>query len=497
MHITKQFHQSSWSPLFLSLGALLTLYGHLIFEKKLVKIDYVLVVEKLKNIKNINHYFESLFAGSLSDFQPIRDLSHLIDIPFEFLFSGNLFLLNNFLIWSLSSWVFISILKKLEINKNVRLFIWLCFITHPILSEVLPWIMARKHLLSSLFFLLMLNELLNQTSKKWKLILFYILSVLSQPISVLAPLLLFSTNKTLKEKKEITLILVPTMIIAIMGNYYFYNNLFFEQQGVHKFIEQKELSYSLMQFGRSFYQILIPFFPAFDYRPYSIENFFGLILLTLSLIGVYLTKKLNQSQKILVTTLFFFPLLIVFTKTTSLFIQNTYLVIPLTGFLITIGFILNRLKQLPWPIYFIPLILSLSSYLESTKWKNYKTFWKSSYSREPSCINSTWHAQNLWSQKEIKEALEVSRKIIKRRCAYQSRSYRVAGANIYINSIVFDDSLTKDKKLRLIEKVNLSSNTKKFLKLIINYNKNKKEEILELAKELNIKRENILLDRVN
>ncbi len=124
------------------------------FRSEPIMVDYTLIIEPLKDIRGIIHYFNMLIDGDLYDIQPIRDFSHLFDIWLENIFTFNqVGLLQNILILFLTSF-FIFRISLFFLPKKISLFLALIFIFHPLSFNVYVQITSRKHILSFLFFLL-------------------------------------------------------------------------------------------------------------------------------------------------------------------------------------------------------------------------------------------------------------------------------------------------------------------------------------------------------
>lgn len=156
--------------------------------------DCVLFLDN-ENVKGLT--WENIKAiwrpGKNPSFQPIRDLSYALDYT---LFKEKPFWyhLENVIFYLLNCWLIYLIVWK--ISKNYMISFWssLLFLLHPVHTEAVAWVTARKEVLMGMFFLLAFYFHIN---KNFLLaIIFFIASILAKPVAEMFPLIALAYDIT-------------------------------------------------------------------------------------------------------------------------------------------------------------------------------------------------------------------------------------------------------------------------------------------------------------
>ena len=400
-------------PLKLAVLTILALisYWPILFTQQLVNPDAQLVFPILLKATTLGEYLKFLLHFFTLDFQPIRDLSLLIDISIFNSTGFNSMILQN-LVWWIAS---LCVLEKLIKNthptiKAQHVFcIVALFSIYPLFSQTVGWGLARKHLLSFFFTLLATERLTRQDSPlnlKASLILasYSLLAILSQPINVLWALwaLIYSwQNKLLKTQLKY---LTPALIIMAAGiviNYLYYTQspVFLAYYG-KKTNEAFAFSDMILALGHYFFQIFIPYLLAFTY---TLAHWSTLVGIPLMVCFFYvLHKRKIASSFILIWSSFaLLPLLVILNKPSMLF--DSYLLIPATGVLILLIPLLQsfKLKYLPQIAIIALIIWSALNIHQVQQWKDDHLLAKRSFERRPSCLAAAMYLSVSYENEQL------------------------------------------------------------------------------------------------
>jgi hypothetical protein len=312
--------------------SLLALYSNLIKTDPLLSYDDRPLVGAIESISSVKTYVAGIKNGFIPDIQPVRDFSYLIDIWTMKNTTLHSFHLTNLLIWWLIVVIFFHLIKQ-QSNLTLATVFAIYVAFNPVFASSIAWVAARKHLLSTLFiisatyFCVQKKDQIYSLKNFSTILIFYILSVLSQPINVLWPLWFFAYTYK-KSKKLPQIILLSVMVILIFANYRYYNSELFESISAFGKFNSEGLSpgTSLLALGRYFLLSFIPFgaLPHSHYQG-SIENIVGLFLFSLALALLFVKSNKQKIEMYLAFLYFLLPLGVVTFKTTNVFCSDTYL----------------------------------------------------------------------------------------------------------------------------------------------------------------------------
>lgn len=371
-------------------------YWPILHPATLVNPDAQLVIPILLKASSIGEYFKFLFHFFTLDFQPIRDLSLLIDISIFNSTGFNSMILHNLVWWIASLFVLEKILKNIHptIKSQYLFLIIALFSIYPLFSQTVGWGIARKHLLSFFFTLLATERLTRAYSplnlKASLLVASYaLLAILSQPINVLWSLwaLIYCWQK--KNLKTQFKYLAPALIIMVAGialNYLYYTQspVFLTYYG-KKTNEAFAFSDMILALGHYFFQIFIPYLLAFTY---TLAHWSTLVGIPLIVCFFYiLHKRKIASSFILIWGSFaLLPLLVILNKPSMLF--DSYLLVPATGVLILFIPLLQsfKLKYLSQIAIIAIILWSALNIHQVQQWNDDYLLAKRSFERRPSCL---------------------------------------------------------------------------------------------------------------
>ena len=438
----------------------------LLFKSPAVSLDYNLVIAPLEDIRGPVDYWHKFIEHKILDLNPIRDISHLIDLM---IFSHTGFdpsLIVNYLLFLLVLFLFFKI-TNISTNKKISIILTCLLSVHPIFVSIISIITWRKHLLSAVFTLTAIY-LLQQNKGRLKAWIFYMLSLLSQPINigisawlVIKDRFMAKMSWTQALKRNLPFLL-SSLFIAI-ANLYYYKYI---MEGIQQFTKYFDGNWGdrLLSIGRSFYQILFPTSYTLFYYRASIENFIGLILLVVLLFITYKNKK--KTDLFIYWFLFFINLLVINFQTTTVFLFDAYLIIPT----IAIFFIISKLisdKVLSRSINLIFLLLyfllASKSFWESFLRTDTFRFYQTHYKREPACGVTAKYLQLLILKDEVKEFQDVAQDALVRNCL------QITPANSEYLFLIIAYQFYLSRNFEISEKISLIQNkkTKNFLDQLI------------------------------
>lgn len=472
------------------------LYRPLLFVHTTTSIDFPLVVTPLENIYSLSGYFKD-FAHKILDIQPIRDLSLMIDVLILRKTGIRTYELHNLIVWFFCVVLVYKLLLQFKVNCYLTRVLTIIYAINPLFVSTIASAANRKHLLSYLFILLATiytikwNE--NKKHSSWpyliKIPIFYTLSLYSQPITIFWPLwfiFYFTINnirlpsltsltfeetiikiKSLINEQKVQLKKYACMffllsIIAIITaaiNSYYYAHAYLTSTAVEKYSEGFDLlGIKFLVLGRAFFQLLLPYRLVLFYNPGSWPNIIGLIILPLF---YFLFHKIFGITKTILWGMFFFlPLLTVLYKSTSVFLFDSYLLLSSLGYFVMLLLLLAHFfnhffhqlatssHQLTFIIFSILIvIISYKTHNEILLRKDYIKYSTTCYEREPSCQNIYFHAVNLWSKNDHKNALPITYEFINNGCYAYFKGDGAGMEKLFALAVYFDPSLPLNKKV--------------------------------------------------
>lgn len=341
------------------------------------------------------NYFQNLFSLKTIDFQPVRDLTLKLDLWIFNTFDFRSVIWQNFIWWLGCCLVIFLILKKIHQKKShLPLLLTVIFGVYPLFVPVVGWGMSRKHILSFFFILMATYHLVNRKDLSLKSSLkiagFFLLSVLSQPITLLWSVwALIYLGKNFP-RYAILKFLVPSFAVtAVIGTinyiYYQYSEVF-KHHFESKTSEALNIADKLLALGHYTFQLFFPFQLSFKYELGDYQVLIGLIPLAVILFLCYKFKSF-RTLSLEWLSLGFLTLIVILNTPNVL--SDSYLLVPAFTLLVVCSFYVKA------HIVFAPLLLVLSiySFFESKNWLDSIQLTKVSFERRPNCRNALNYAR--------------------------------------------------------------------------------------------------------
>jgi hypothetical protein len=371
---------------------LLLSYFQVLSSHYVVNPDGQYILERLADRQG--KYLSDLLSFLTIDFQPVRDLTFYLDLKFYQYLGWNTFIWQNIFWWFGSALVLRQVLRKIfkEIADN-RLWVIVCaFSVYPLFGQVLPWGIARKHILSFFFILLATNELLLyecslKRSHVIKLYLFYVLSVLSQPISIGWPVWAFLycwSKKIAGSLKWLSLLGVLQIVLMAINYWYYTTSIAFAFYYPAKASDPFNIADKLLALGHHAFQIVLPYLPAFQYQLGHWSSLVGLGLLVI--IGMFIYKATYLRKYLHWLIFILLPLGVVMTDSHMLF--DTYLLIPAAGSWILLTAVLTRHPKSHYILFVLILFWIPFTEVTSSSWTDEISMQAQGFHNRPSCLSA-------------------------------------------------------------------------------------------------------------
>ena len=389
------------------------------------------LVEDIRLVHSFDEYVEAIKHYRVADIQPLRDLSYKIDSYFEPFVGKKIYIITNLSLWMLTCFFAYNILLKLSGSTQTCQALILIFCTHPLYVQTVAWISARKHLLSFLFILIATDAFVQIL--KWgatrklnlKMIIFFLASLLSQPISLFWSVWAFIAHYCKsKNFAKSFMFCVPIFSISfIVGllNVYYYEYIFSPALGVSKYADSNDFADRLLALGRYFVQIVLPISYASFYFIGSTLNLAGIVFLVL---GIFFSYKLfSLESNIKGWSLFFLGLFPVVCNMTNVFISDTYVLLASFSIFMLIAensLLLEKYKSIFLPVLMLSIPFVFRAHVEASLFTDTSLYFKTSYLREPDCINLQFYVQDLFEQGNTTEGAKLGDQMILRQCHWAS-----------------------------------------------------------------------------
>lgn len=421
-----------------------------------IMLDYEIIIKPLININSLSDYFEQIKVGKIHDFQPIRDLSHRLDLfLIEYFKFEKIALLHNILILAFTCLILFKTLLYFFEDK-VAFYLVSLFIVHPLTFHIYVSITNRKHILSFLFFMISYFYFLN-SRKKYISYTSYFLSLFSQPINVFAPLFFLTHIK--KEKlflKKNILYFVPYLLIFASGvilNLYYYEIFHYKKVGLSNmqyiYIYSDIFNAIAVHFRQFFWPFSFSTYYTFD----KINIFISLISAPIFCMYIY---KINRSVfKKFIVLLFsiFFILYGHKSNVLSVLIQDSYLLTPSFVFLVFIGLIWKRYGS-KFEYILIPIILfsfCTSLYFSSLRTNKYN-YYQHTLKTESHCRVQQFVVEEAISNNLQQDVLTYGMNWLNEKCNIIGKDLGYRKAFINTHLVFLSSDFTVDEKISLFIK---------------------------------------------
>jgi hypothetical protein len=436
---------SSIPSIFWPVFFLIVAYSPVLFSSAVFSPDASIILPYLDGVTSLKNYWHDLLNLKTIDVQPVRDFSLWIDLLILKHSGLKSFIWQNLFIWILAVWIIGSILRQLfpqitawKINAALIL-----FALHPVFNTSINWSMGRKHLLALLFITLATNNFLRAKASNFKIVLFYLLGVFSQPIVILWPLWAV-TYQWMNERKSLkqNWPLWSGLGLTFAGSTY-WNFLYYQTSPVFQSIYDSktafafEFSDKILALGHYSFTLLWPT-PAFYYDLGHWSTLAGLVALGLF---TYLCLGLRLDKKFLTSWSFFGLLPLFIVLNTPRLLSDTYLLIPALAVLILLVGLRERIAvHIPgWVVAFAVLVFVGINHIESRAWTDPLLFAERNYQRRPNCLSALSLARMKFSKEKLpsedEKAFMQENSCLTPQTKYQILELMVLSANlVYYNS---------------------------------------------------------------
>lgn len=385
-----------------------------------------MLLESIASVASIGDYVAEVQQNRTIDVQPVRDLSYLFDIKVARLLHLRVppFHITQLVIWSICLWLVLELLLINELSVSgiiVGLSVIAC---HPIVTNSVGWIAARKHLLAFLFILLATRSVLLRKSRKLTFC-YYMLAMLSHPLFVLWPIWVYFADRAsgaevfrvvdwLKKRVE----LVVGMLTVAALNQWYYSTRYIDHTGIRKEVADAtiRLLAPALALGRDFVQLFAPIWLSAEYSPWSWQNFAGLIILLVCVVigarRLFIFRSQNretlwQSRGFIWSTFACLVLAPVTLVATNVFVSDTYLLAPLVAMGLGLAWLWPRFSAHRFARPVVVIVIACCcwlSYGNARTWVSDEALWANAYRHEFTRLTVAHRAQWLIKQNMFDEA---------------------------------------------------------------------------------------------
>jgi hypothetical protein len=449
-----------------------------------IMVDKAIIIDPLMDISSPTEYFNQLVSGKLYDVQPIRDLSHLVDIWLsEFTKNEQIPLIQNILILALTCFFLFKILNVF-FDKNISTFLTLIFLSHPATFNIYVEFTARKHILSFFFFLVSFHYF-NKEAKREKGLLFksyffFAISILSHPINsfafiIFSLLLKLKYQNTSKQilKKSFPYFLVFLSLVSI--NLYYYNVIHITKSNVPNVQYAFDLSLLIYGMALHFKSYFFPVYFSRFYEFFDLSTFITIIVTPIVFLAGYKKDKVLTTISAALSFSIFFALYGHKSNILNVLYQTYYGLTTSLACTILLGVFIKKSFSTHYYLLFIPLIF-ISNFYGSIRNDRYTYFYSSS-KIEKECRMTQTVLTIAIQKKDLQKIKELSPNYIRQRCRILGED--LSNRHVYINSILIytSDEFTYEQKQDMFSSKFPNFEDKAFLLGGLEYEKNGKTEL--------------------
>ncbi len=454
------------------------------FINQEISLDSELIIKPLEAVNSPSDYFKLFNNGKIADFQPIRDLLHLIDIKITKLTGfKRTSLFTNFLIFLATTYVLFQFLSCFFRNK-LSFIGTLLFSVHPIIIHVYTDPAQKKHILSLLFLLLTLKFIYKKNEPK-KALVSYILLLCSQPINALIPPYYFLQveKDNFRDQKKLLMLssFAAILVFFLAVNFSIYG--IFEPQRVQA-IPDLDLLNLVGSIGLFIRQIIFPFWFSTYYDLLKNINFIFAGIGLLFLFTSFLKKKTEFIKFIIPIFLIFMTLYGIKSNVYNLYFYNSYLLTPL---IFSICMLLSFLEKFPYKkiatlSYLLASLFFCITLFYSSKRTNKYDLYTYQVTTEANCRQMEWLTVEAIKRAYTDDVYNYSRWWIKNDCApiYNQSTFWFIQAHYVVENL----QISFAHKLKYIDDIFSLELDRSLLKLIVLKRENRTEELLQELKKL-------------
>ena len=308
------------------------------------------------------------------------------------------FHLDNLLLHVLGAFLVFLLLQKLGLRRSTSMLGSLLFLVHPINTEAVAWVSARKDLLSSVFTLLaLLMYRYNGTGRNGITMLFFVLALFSKPVAIILPLALLIidwkeqgriTQHTILKKWPFFLLSAIFLIIGLYG----------KQRNIGALTVMQTFLLAAKSTALSVHTFFWPTALSPIYlqtNPISITQ--GEFLIPLFLVtatALIILLSLRKTRVIAFAALFYFLFLLPsfsnFAKDQDVyFFSDRYIYVSQIGLLFILGYGIDRLARRNWQwICTAPLVVLFAwqAHAQSLHWKDSETLYRDALAKNDQSV---------------------------------------------------------------------------------------------------------------
>lgn len=445
------------------------------------------LIDELKSISSISEYISAWGKYQIHDLQPVRDASLIIDRELSKAFGISTYLYTNFLLWLIIVYLIIHVSFKYSklsyINTCLVLGMYLC---HPIFIKSVSQVGVRKHLLAFIFILMFFKEFLKKPESvktNSKACLYFLLSLLSQPINIFIPVWALYHLRFVKklDLRKIAIRLSPYFIMSlIIGviNLWWYQEIDQAAIGVAKYSSENMFGDKILAVGRYFSFFLIPINFSGFYGKESILCVLGIFIGPLYMFFSY--KSLKKVHFVSLLVLFFCAILPVTINLFLTFVSETYFLFgSLTLFCILI-LIIQKIKNEKIVSFGLILMLGLNLYQSTRLLRvniNKDQYFQIAYNNDQNCINLNYLVQDLFYQEKVKEAVHYGTLLINRKCSWYNKETHQDFSLMIAKILVYSNGQFEARERKLIKLAQVNYHLK--LALALFYIRENRASIVE------------------
>ena len=460
--------------------------------KEPIMLDYEIIIQPLESMNNLSDLLNSYINHTNFDIQPLRDISHLIDIKLSNENTKNIIpLIHNIIIYLITALFLYKNFTLMAFSpKNVTLLIAI-FLAHPAIFQIYVEFTARKHILSFLFMQISIFFYLKtffKSNKEYaKSFLFYLFSLLSQPINALGFINFLFYQKNINYKKRFLQILPfgSMLVLFFVLNKFYYN------------LKYDETSKDIVDMSLYKFFIASAFYLRQLFLPYSFSSYYDyysrilIIYLLISPLFYYFVYKLDKNRFIMFFILAMAPYLTLYGTKTNIYSDlyfNYYLLPFFFVFLLFVNLILQKFpKSFFFVKYITPIIFCSISIYYSTLRVDKFSFYKDNLKRETHCKTLETVLMKYIELGDVPNIVENGNVWLAHPCLIYSKITGFQYGFIFTHLLYIDRNLSINEKLNMFAKKYTEPNDLLVLKIgLLISNKFPDKEIQDELKKFDL-----------
>lgn len=421
--------------------------------------DDFALVDPMRKVDSLSGYMEAVRNNRILDIAPMRDLSYWLELRAGDLLGVVNHQAGNVALWLIAVAVFYSLLGLVGVATPSREAAAAIVAFHPIMHSSVYWIAGRKHLLSALFIICATRAIVRWHKESRGLALaglFFLLSIVSQPINVGFPVFaafyLWRKGHLREFRVRVFLALIGVMAVAAaLGNALYYASDAYQSFGGAKFRGESVhlIAQRFLVWGRYIFQLVFPVKPSVI--PYNLPtwpSFVGLALMSGLLYLAFRFRKSLAWEWLILAAL---PIAVVTVRLTNQGGLDNYLLTPLFALGVLFAIQLERMRLTRSRLFAIigGIVFSCAAidFGMANVWSSKERLFQFAYQSENSSSGKTLYLRYLLTTErlDLEEAW---------RLAMEVNDDLPEGLEIgsILGRLIFTRTLTPDQKQELFQK---------------------------------------------